>query len=298
MGKQITDELINAVIRGDYGNGAQRKDALTKADYDYSQVQAAINNKLYGSGSSSTPQTTTQNQNAIDIGAMPEYVSKYQGQIDSLTRELLNRKAFEYNPEEDKTYQQYAKDYRRYGEMAMEDTLGKVAARTGGLASSYATSAAQQSYNSYMAALASKIPELEQLAYSMYLSEGDQLKDRLSLLSSLEDNNYANYQDQLSAYLKTLGGGNGGSGSGGSGSGGSGGNSIFEDVDETPKTTYGDISLDRMAYRKDPFGLNNEDNLRAGYNLGLIDEDTYLKRREGLLRLKQDLEKAQNFLKK
>ncbi len=205
MGKQITDELINAVISGNYGNGTQRKDALTKAGYDYSQVQAAINNRLYGSGSSgSTSQSSSDSEITEDIGSMPTYTSKYQGQIDSLTRELLNRKAFEYNPEEDKTYQQYAKDYRRYGEMAMEDTLGKVAARTGGLASSYASSAAQQSYNSYMSALASKIPELEQLAYSMYLSEGDQLKDRLSLLSSLEANNYANYQDQLSAYLELV----------------------------------------------------------------------------------------------
>ena len=42
--------------------------------------------------------------------------------------------------------------------------LGQVAARTGGLASSYAGSAAQQTYDGYMSALADKVPELRQLA--------------------------------------------------------------------------------------------------------------------------------------
>ena len=96
--------------------------------------------------------------------AAPTYTSRYQSQIDDLTKQILNREAFSYDPEKDPTYQQYKESYTRSGERAMQDTLGQVSARTGGLASSYAGSAAQQTYDNYMGALADKIPELKQLA--------------------------------------------------------------------------------------------------------------------------------------
>ena len=46
--KAVTTSIVNAVIRGDYGNGAAREKALTAAGYNYSQVQAAVNKKLLG----------------------------------------------------------------------------------------------------------------------------------------------------------------------------------------------------------------------------------------------------------
>lgn len=57
-------------------------------------------------------------------------------------------------------YNNYVNDYTRRGERAMRDTLGKLASRTGGMASSYATAAAQQAYGNYMDELASKINDL------------------------------------------------------------------------------------------------------------------------------------------
>ena len=82
----------------------------------------------------------------------------------------------------------------------MEDTLGKVSARTGGLASSYAGTAAQQAYDGYMEALADKIPELRQLAYSMYQQEDSGLRSDLALLRALEEGDYSRYQDEVSRY--------------------------------------------------------------------------------------------------
>lgn len=130
----------------------------------------------------------------------PEYVSKYQNQIDELTKTLLNRDKFEYNPENDPLYQQYAQSYAREGQRAMQDTLGQVSARTGGLASSYATSAAQQTYDNYMAALADKIPELKQLAYSMYMDDYNTQANNLQLLNALEQGDFGKYQSLLNQY--------------------------------------------------------------------------------------------------
>lgn len=77
----------------------------------------------------------------------------------------------------------------------MQDTLAQVSARTGGLASSYAESAAQQTYNNYMAQLADKVPELYQLAYSMYMDDLTQDRNDLSMLMGLDDTAYGRWSD-------------------------------------------------------------------------------------------------------
>lgn len=101
---------------------------------------------------------------------------------------------FTYDPKTDPLYQQYADAYTRKGRLAMEDTLGQVAARTGGLASSYAEQTAQQTYDQYMAQLADKVPELRQLAYSMYM-------DDYNRELGLYDRGYKRYTDDYNRYM-------------------------------------------------------------------------------------------------
>lgn len=130
----------------------------------------------------------------------PAYTNKYQEQINQLYQQILNRDAFSYNALDDPLYEQYRKSYTREGQRAMEDTLGQVAARTGGYASSYAVSAANQANNYYMSQLADKVPELYQLAYSMYQDEGEQMRLNLDMIQALEQGDYAKYQDLLAQY--------------------------------------------------------------------------------------------------
>ena len=40
------DEIAREVIRGDWGNGADRRNRLTSAGYDYASVQAKVNELL------------------------------------------------------------------------------------------------------------------------------------------------------------------------------------------------------------------------------------------------------------
>ena len=42
-------EIANEVIRGDWGNGQERKDRLTASGYSYEEVQKEVNRILYGS---------------------------------------------------------------------------------------------------------------------------------------------------------------------------------------------------------------------------------------------------------
>lgn len=43
-----SEEVVNKVIRGDYGNGADRVKALTEAGYDYDKIQGLVNKVLAG----------------------------------------------------------------------------------------------------------------------------------------------------------------------------------------------------------------------------------------------------------
>lgn len=145
-------------------------------------------------------QKTSEKVDTFTYDSAPEFVDHYDDVIKAATEKLRGRDPFSYDPEEDPAYQQYKDQYTRQGKLAMEDTLGQVSARTGGLASSYAGSAAQQSYNQYMSALADKVPELRQLAYQMYRDEGDDMRADLNLLLNLDQREYNRYLDRLGQY--------------------------------------------------------------------------------------------------
>mgnify|MGYP004659875133 CR=1 FL=1 len=173
--------------------------------YSYNQAQGGKNadgsyKTSYNSSASMTTKKGSAAPGSFSYEDAPQYVNKYKDQIDSLTQQILNREAFNYDAEKDPTYQQFRDTYTREGKKAMEDTLGQVSARTGGLASSYAGTVAQQSYNDYMTKLSDKIPELRQLAYSMYQDEGDRQRQNLEMLTALEQGDYAKYADLLAQY--------------------------------------------------------------------------------------------------
>ena len=110
---------------------------------------------------------------------------------------VLDGEGFSYDPDKDPSYRQYEKTYTRLGKRAMEDTVGKVSARTGGLASSYAQTAGQQAYGNYMAQLADKVPELEQQAYQRYTDRADRAMEQVELLRKLEQDDYQRRRDKV-----------------------------------------------------------------------------------------------------
>lgn len=126
----------------------------------------------------------------------PTYENQYAERIDALLNDILNREKFSYDAETDPMYQQYKTQYKREGNRAMNDTLATVAAGAGGM-NSYAMTAAQQANDYYNAQLADKIPELRQLAYSMYMDDLNSQRMDLSMLQSAEQQDYAKYLDSL-----------------------------------------------------------------------------------------------------
>lgn len=133
-----------------------------------------------------------------------DYESDFTAQLDALYQEISSRPGFSYDPGSDTAYQSYALQYARQGRAAMADTLGQIAHLTGGYGSSYAQSAAQQSYQRYLQQLSDVLPQLQSAAYSRYRDEGDALLDRYKLLQGQDEEAYGRWQDLVSAWQKEV----------------------------------------------------------------------------------------------
>ena len=94
-------------------------------------------------------------------------------------------------------YRALANRYGQQGKMSMQDVLGQVSSRTGGLASSYAQTVAQQQYNDYM-------NQLETVAREMYNNDRSELEDQYKYMSDYNDTMYDRYRDSLSDYNDDL----------------------------------------------------------------------------------------------
>lgn len=99
--------------------------------------------------------------------------------------EYNNRPKFEYDVNADALYQQYKDQYEREGAKAMEDTIGKASALTGGYANSYAQAAGQEVYNDYLNKVNDIVPSLYNIAYSKYQDEGKQILQKADNLGDI-----------------------------------------------------------------------------------------------------------------
>ena len=116
--------------------------------------------------------------------------------------QMNSREAFSYDPAADAAFQSYLKRYTREGKAAMADTMAQGSHLTGGYGSTYAQSAGQQAYNSYLARLSDVLPELQEAAYARYLDDGAALLDQYELLRSRDAADYERYLDAVSAWQK------------------------------------------------------------------------------------------------
>ena len=136
----------------------------------------------------------------------PVYTDTYGAQVTALRTQLTNRAPFTYSIDKDALFRQYRDRYQSLGHRAMEDTVGRAQTMTGGYGNSYAQTAAQQSYQSYLGQLSEVTPKLYEQALARYTQEGRQLQDRYDAAVAMEQQEYSRYQDALDAYQRDLNG--------------------------------------------------------------------------------------------
>lgn len=132
---------------------------------------------------------------SIDIGERPSFNSQYMEKLNELAKQLTGMNFGDWTQGEQ--YRSLADRYSDSGRMGMQDVLGQIAARTGGLASSYASTAAQQQYNIYMS-------QLEQVARQMYDQDRSDILSDATLYRNLVNDEYGRYRDELADYNERL----------------------------------------------------------------------------------------------
>ena len=126
-----------------------------------------------------------------------QYNSQWQGQMDNLYNQISTRQPFKYDMNADLLYQQMKDQYARSGQLGMMNSMGQASALTGGYANSWAQTAGQQTYDSYMQELNNNLPALENNAYGRYQDEGNQLAQRFGMAGQLNDRDYGQYRDKV-----------------------------------------------------------------------------------------------------
>lgn len=212
--KKATHGSVVGAISGLYGNAGNSKlnnwrntvsgGAINKATSKNNAVNGALAGALggavggalnYGNSGGNSGGGYTRVEMPVDVGALPTFNSSYLDQLNALARQLTSMNYEDWT--KGSQYQSLADRYGNNGRMSMQDVLGQVAARTGGLASSYATTAAQQQYNQYMA-------QLEEVARQMYSQERGDIMDTANLYRNLANDEYGRYRDSLADYNDRL----------------------------------------------------------------------------------------------
>ncbi len=155
------------------------------------------------SRSNTANNTAANDAPSLQIG----FTKDSRQQLDDAWDKYLNREKFTYDLEADPFYQQYKKQYQNMGRLAMEDTVGRAAALSGGYNNSYAQTAGQQTYQSYLDQLNNVMPELYSAAYNRYQAEGEAMYNELLLQEQRRQQAYAEQQDNYTklANLLTMG---------------------------------------------------------------------------------------------
>ena len=227
--KKATTGSVMGAVSGLYGDPNNRRNmadaiAMKKAAIKNNAVNGALAGAMGGavggalnygnSGGSSGGGGYTRVEMPVDVGALPTFDSSYLDQLNALARQLTSMNYEDWT--KGSQYQSLADRYGNNGRMSMQDVLGQVAARTGGLASSYATTAAQQQYNQYMA-------QLEEVARQLYSQERGDIMDTANLYRNLTNDEYGRYRDSLADYNDRLAAAQSAARSAYSSNGGSGG---------------------------------------------------------------------------
>jgi hypothetical protein len=129
----------------------------------------------------------------------------YGDAVKEAWNNINNRTKFSYDLNGDALYQQYKDKYINQGRLAMADTIGQASAMTGGYGSSYAVTAGNQAYQSHLQNLNDIVPQLYQMAYDRYNQEGQDLKDKYSILNNMYQTEYGEHRDKVSDFNTTLG---------------------------------------------------------------------------------------------
>ncbi len=170
-----------------------------------------IYNDLMNEVPSQTVSGDTQQSAAALAGAesaaasqTDDYKSTYSGKLDDAISNYLTGRGFEYDPMQDKAYQQYRKEFAQNTAMARNTSRNTANQLAGGYNPTYADTVADEVYNDRMGNISDAESTFKGLAQQDYQTKQEQNANVLNLYNTLEGTDYSRNRDTVGDYKNYL----------------------------------------------------------------------------------------------
>lgn len=137
-------------------------------------------------------------------GQADNYKSTYSGKLDDAISNYLTGRGFEYDPMQDKAYQQYRKEFAQNAAMARDTSRNTANQLSGGYNPTYADTVADEVYNDRMGNISDAESTFKGLAQQDYQAKQEKNANVLNLYNTLEGTDYSRNRDTVGDYKNYL----------------------------------------------------------------------------------------------
>ena len=137
-------------------------------------------------------------------GQADDYKSTYSGKLDDAISNYLTGRGFEYDPMQDKAYQQYRKEFAQNAAMARDTSRNTANQLAGGYNPTYADTVANEVYNDRMGNISDAESTFRGLAQQDYQAKQEKNANVLNLYNTLEGTDYSRNRDTTGDYKNYL----------------------------------------------------------------------------------------------
>lgn len=137
-------------------------------------------------------------------GQADNYKSTYSGKLDDAISNYLTGRGFEYDPMQDKAYQQYRKEFAQNAAMARNTSRNTANQLAGGYNPTYADTVADEVYNDRMGNISDVESTFKGLAQQDYQAKQEKNANVLNLYNTLEGTDYSRNRDKTGDYKNYL----------------------------------------------------------------------------------------------
>lgn len=137
-------------------------------------------------------------------GQADDYKSTYSGKLDDAISNYLTGRGFEYDPMQDKAYQQYRKEFAQNAAMARDTSRNTANQLAGGYNPTYADTVADEVYNGRMGNISDAESTFRGLAQQDYQAKQEKNANVLNLYNTLEGTDYSRNRDTVGDYKNYL----------------------------------------------------------------------------------------------
>ena len=132
------------------------------------------------------------------------YTDPYRGELDRMQEEMQNREKFSYDYRDDEQYKAIKRLKEKEADDAFNDAYGRLSAQFDGDIPVNMINKLYDTKADIIDSADNYIPQLQQLAYSMYMDEGDMMMRNYALMQERANQDYNRWAVDRDMYVSGL----------------------------------------------------------------------------------------------